>query len=310
MHKLTNYRKAGIGFAVAAAIILSIGIFQGIARADISNPHPTPPAGSVTNTIIAPNTILDSNVSPSAAIQLTKLQAGIATGSILISNGSGVATTSAVIYATSTNTLTVTASTTITATTTISATAAAPLILNGVTYTAPSSQGTNGQSLKNNGSGGLSWGSAGSFIATSSQVSNSSSNGTYTFSTITLPANTLGTGNIVDYWVPITGYSDNGVSSSITFNYGGTGFSCTMSTGTYSGQGYMDFKIVESQNTSTQYLYAYMELYPSNTTVQHCINNGTASVDSTANQTILIQQTWGNGTTNFSTGTGILSVTR
>lgn len=183
--------KAAIAFGVALAIILSIGFFQSIARADISNPHPTPPAGSVTNAIIAPNTILDSNISPAAAINTEKLAGGSTIGATLVSDGVGVEAVNLFTISTSTQTILDQASTTLMASTSIAASATAPEYQNNVKYVYPTTQGTSGQALTNNGSGVLSWAPQGPVIENNTNIFTAGSAGTTTGEYTNIPAGVI-----------------------------------------------------------------------------------------------------------------------
>ena len=106
--------------------------------------------GDITGTQILDGTITDSDVSTTSAIDALKIQGGLPAGGILFSNGTQIATSSNLSYATSTNTLTVTGAAVVTGTTR----------LNGVTYTWPSADGTNGQTIQTNGAGTMSWGAS------------------------------------------------------------------------------------------------------------------------------------------------------
>lgn len=275
MHKLTNYRKAYIAFALAIGIIASIALFQSIARADISNPHPTPPAGSVTNAIIAPNTILDSNISPAAAINTEKLAGGSTIGAAAVSDGVGIETTSLLKISTSTNTITATASTTINATTTLDATAAHPVVLNTVPVSFPSTQCGNGAVWTNNGAGALFCNVPSTKIGTTTPNTvthnNGGSSGVTTLTSTTVPANSLGTSNTVMFQIPMQLSYSNGCgsagSATVDVTYGGVDLGTVTYTYNAGGSqyGYLSGYITANAATNSEVSELH-EFFPANQT--------------------------------------------
>lgn len=148
----------------------SLLLFAAYAVAQVNYP---PSAGlgsqSVRSTHIQNGTIVDEDVSSTAAISATKVRSGGITGLVPYSSGNGMGTSTQFLFDTSSNSLVVGSSTpSLTSTTTGSGyfagtvqasqvEATSTLKLRGVTYTPPSADGTNGQALTTNGSGTLSW---------------------------------------------------------------------------------------------------------------------------------------------------------
>ena len=174
MYRLTNFRKASIAFAVAIGIIASIGFFQSIARADISNPHPVPPTNSVTNAMLVSTAVQDNVVSTGANINPEKLNGSGTIGSLFISDGVGGEISNLATLSTSTNQFSVTASTSLMATTSIAATSANRLCLNTQCYSFPASKGTTGQVFTTDGNNNISLAPAGPVeVALTNQVGQS-----------------------------------------------------------------------------------------------------------------------------------------
>lgn len=117
------------------------------------------------------------------------------------------------------------------ATTTIAAsdTISSPLILNGISYKFPSTQGSSSTVLMTNGSGRLLWGGVANklYNATSSVSGNS---GTITVFSTTVPANTLSTSNIIKCEVPVSSLTTdlNNSTASFIFSYGSGNASSTI----------------------------------------------------------------------------------
>ena len=79
-----------------------------------------------------------------------------------------------------------------------SSTSANPLVLNTVSYNTPSGQGNVGTFLRNDGSGNLTWTGAATIVATSTtDVNGISSTATTTLATFSVPADSIGAGNIL-----------------------------------------------------------------------------------------------------------------
>lgn len=189
-------KKSFVAFAIAAAIVLALGVRAEISKADISNPHPVPPTASVTGTIIANFTITDANMATGAAVNLSKIsQTGDATF-IPYGSGSGLATTSKLTFNPAINTFSSIGSTTLGATTTI----------NGVQYVWPSTQGSVSSALVNNGSGVVSWAAAAPpRFATAQEplINGSIANATDT-AYITVPANTMTASSTIEFVGDVT----------------------------------------------------------------------------------------------------------
>ncbi|MHB1316361.1 MAG: choice-of-anchor R domain-containing protein [Minisyncoccota bacterium] len=111
------------------------------------------PAGSllqpndVTSSHIRDNAIVDVDVNSNAQISGTKVVTRGTQGSVVISNGTSLASTTLLTISTSTPNVTINATTTLQATTTI----------NGVSYYWPNTQGSTNTVPQNDGSGNISW---------------------------------------------------------------------------------------------------------------------------------------------------------
>lgn len=147
---MTAKQKFLTGVGVTIAVSLALALFQSTARADVYNPHPTPPANSVTAAMLQSGIIADVAVGNSAAIQLFKLGAASDGFTVPFSNGTHIATSSSFTFDGTNSILYVTKLYTSNASTT----------LNKVTYQFPSSQGGASTVLQNDGSGNLSWSTA------------------------------------------------------------------------------------------------------------------------------------------------------
>lgn len=259
--------KAAIAFGVALAIILSIGFFQSIARADISNPHPTPPAGSVTNTVLAPNTILDSNVNTAAAIQVTKIKGGNNDGTIPYSASAGLATSTSLTFTPTNNTFTVTASTSLTATTSIAASSVTnnAIVLNTVPYQFPSTQGAAATVLQNNGSGVLQWqpGAGIVNIIQNNIGQGTGSTGTTTVYDVALPAASLNTVKMLE------------IRADWNIQIPSGGSNCLL--GIRMGNGAASTTIAYAATTGgTQYPEMIVDVYPQTSTSEQFYGRGMA----------------------------------
>lgn len=100
------------------------------------------------------------------------------------------------------------------ATTSIACGANTNLILNGLDYVCPSSRGVQGSKLTEDGFGNLSWaGDSGKAFGTSTtQVSINSTTASTTVFKLTVPGNTLSTGNFIDMDIPVTAFAHNAVA--------------------------------------------------------------------------------------------------
>jgi hypothetical protein len=135
------------GGLVALALLAPAGV----AFATIYSAGSLLQTGDVKTEHILNGTILDADISGYAKISATKVAPRGTQGTVLLSDGTYIATTTLLTLSTSTGpTFTVNATTSLTATTTI----------NGVTYKWPSSQASAGTSLQNDGTGSLSWANA------------------------------------------------------------------------------------------------------------------------------------------------------
>src|SRR3989344_2861371 len=108
--------------------------------------------GDVKTSHILDGTILNADVSNSASIDATKVNPRGTSGTLLITDGSKVASTTLLMHNNSTGSTTVNGQLSITGN----------LKLGGVTYTPPGTDGASGQALQTNGAGVLSWASAAS----------------------------------------------------------------------------------------------------------------------------------------------------
>lgn len=167
---------------IATFFIVLIGLLWATkSRADISNPHPTPPSNSVTNAMLTSTAVTDGVVSTSAAINLSKLSQTGDSSFIPFGTGSGLGTSSKLFFTSGTNTFNSTGSTTLGATTTI----------NGVQYVWTGSQATANYVLQNDGSGNLSWQSKSPTKTLLAYTAYSAINQGSTTAIISTPANTI-----------------------------------------------------------------------------------------------------------------------
>lgn len=142
-----NYAVHGFKWIAAGIVLFLVGTMVSIAHADISNPHPTPPANSVTHGMLKDGIIDDNNVDVAAAIQLVKL--GTSADDTLVPFGSGGAlgTSTSLKYNKTSKKLYVMGGS-------IEATSTN---FNGVAMTWPSADGTANQALITNGAGAYSY---------------------------------------------------------------------------------------------------------------------------------------------------------
>lgn len=115
-----------------------------------------------------------------------------------------------------------TASSTFSATTSIAATASNKLILNGVSYVAPASQGAANTVYTNDGSGNLSWAVPKTLLVVSTTQNLTTSNSTTSLATYVLPAGKLTTAGVlkINYILTSDRSSSGSCSSDITFGNG------------------------------------------------------------------------------------------
>lgn len=152
-----------------------------------------------------------------------------------------------------------TASSTHSATTSISASSVTnnALILNGVAYAFPSSQGSANQILRNDGSGNISWSAANLlFSTTSPNVAHTGATSYTGVIAYTIPANTLGSSGAVHgkYYVKWRSVSTS--AKVLNMIYGST--TCATDTATPGAttdtifEGYLDFVISANNATNSQ----------------------------------------------------------
>lgn len=212
------------------------------------------------------------------------------------------------------------ASSTMNATTTIVANNvnSKALVLNGLAYAFPATQGIQNSVLTNNGSGTLSWTLTGSSLGTTTATTTAMGSGGQTLSEMTLlsmsvPGGSLGTSSVVTWDVPISTLtcsgSTNGCNQTIKIKYGGTTI-CTItpSFGTVSGgnnQGILRAKIIGNGLTNSQagscYFFATIgqQTYGAISGIQ-LVTTGSSAIDSTASQTFSL-------TIAISEGSGMIS---
>lgn len=195
-----------------------------------------------------------------------------------------------------------------------SSTVANPLVLNGVSYNTPSSQGAANTVLTNDGSGGLTWVAPGTFIGTTTASSTSFTLGSNTNSaemvlaTTTLAANTLKTNNFVQWDIPITQYSVTANNGSARFRvyYGGTQLldtSTNYAMSTTLSNGWLRLRLYGYGSTGTQYFqYSFIinsasgSFSSSYTGGISDFTTGTASIDSTQPQSLYVSAVYRGGT--------------
>lgn len=138
------FKYFGWGTIAAIAIGALLGLYTSAlpAHADISNPHPTPPANSITNTMLQSSVILPSNINIPNTFDFQNVIATSSTASSTYSNDIAVAS----------------ASTTI----------------NHINYQWPAAQGAAQTTLTNSGTGVLTWTNALSTQLAVSELSNAS----------------------------------------------------------------------------------------------------------------------------------------
>ncbi|TAK58899.1 hypothetical protein EPO14_01110 [Patescibacteria group bacterium] len=143
-----KHTKTYIAWAVVVtvAVAILIGAVQAFAATSFAG-GTLLQIGDVKSTHILNGTILDIDVSNSAVISATKVAPRGIQGSVLLSNGTTIASTTALKFATTTSDL-YCFSCRIHATSTN---------FNGVNYTWPSADGSSGYALLTNGTGTLSW---------------------------------------------------------------------------------------------------------------------------------------------------------
>lgn len=189
--------------------------------------------------------------------------------------------------------------------TTLAANSINKLTLNTVPYQLPSTQGAANTLLTNNGSGVLSWASSSYLVGTTTASTTPYNGGTeQTAESITIPANTLGTANAVSWQIPFDTWTTQAANSQIIkLYYAGTSvtLNCFSATIAFSNlTGYVSFKLIGNGSTNSQYLQATAhiasvgQLTATAVANADCVAVGTATIDSTSNQTMKMTITWNN----------------
>lgn len=249
----------------------------------------------------APETV-GINLDSLAGLTLTSSKLWVATSSdlIILSDGKVYVSTSTARTFTGATTFN-TATTTFNAGVQIAATTPLPLKLNGVNYSMPSAQGTSTTVLMNDGNGTLYWdGTDKRVYTTVTPVTVVSSVSTTTLVTFTLPANFLGTQNILRIVLNVSAFRIDGIDRGIIFNfiYGATTQTTNVyaagDTGTQSGD--ITFELIGAGATNSQkgefhFSTQLKGISDAITTATGAsvISTGTYAIDSTAAQTLTLQ---------------------
>lgn len=274
-------------------------------------------AGGTGARLVLPNSLATS--SPTASCSVFCIP--IATAGKL--NSLFIATTSVYTWSavnTFSGGLLATASSTFNATTSIAASSVTnnALILNGVKYAFPSSQGSSLQTFINDGSGNLTWGSISKIaFATTSQSYNTAAT-TWSFASTSIAGNTLGTSG----GIRIRAYINTldmatAVGNTLACKYGGSVVATQALTGSASTpnqfQGVVEC-VITANGTSAQQGVMIAQLEQGNGssggTAKLGINTvsvGTAAVDSTSARTLELIYTAGDS--NASNGITVKFVT-
>ncbi len=285
--------KKFFDMVLGATVALALVAPAGYAMATIYSAGSLLQTGDVKTEHILNGTITNADVSNTAAISATKIAGGSNSGLLMLSTNKGMATSTLVSFATSTNTLNVTGNLAVTATTT----------LNGVSYAWPSADGTSGQVVQTNGAGRLSWTDSGRTLlyATTTDVTISNTAATTTLLTFTVPSNTLSTGNVIKGHLNISGGTYgfsvlNANSITVKVLYGSTEIavatvtpSSNFENGTVGNYAAVDFVVAAKGTTSSQ--EGYITLTAERTDTQYMLRStavGSASEDSTANKTLSV----------------------
>lgn len=179
----------------------------------------------------------------------------------------------------------------------------------GVSYSFPTTQGAINTFLRDDGSGNLSWISTSNLVATSTASSTTVANTEIVVASTTIPANTLGTGNIIRMEVPITVFTDNGVSAIIRSYYGTTALTCNLGTPTVTSMmGDVVLTVMEVGTTNSQNMTSFLTMGTSLGNQINCTQSGTATEDDTVNKILKVSVQFGNGTPTFTMGPGVVSL--
>lgn len=148
MKKILNNRIV-IGALVMCGLWTLIAL-SGVApkaHAQVYNPHPTPPADSITTAMLKDSIVFDKNVAATSSIQLSKIGTHNDSGLVLFGGYNNIATSSFFEYSTSTNKMIVDSINL----------ANGQLCYGALCYELPATDGQSGDTLSTNGSATLSW---------------------------------------------------------------------------------------------------------------------------------------------------------
>lgn len=249
--------------------------------------------GDVSTVHILNGTIVNADISASAAISGSKVNPGGTAYTLLRTDGSGIISTTEAKIIESTNDTyffghRVHASST---------------NFNGVAYNWPSADGTANQVIQTNGAGQLSWTDSGRTMlyATTTDITISNTAASTTLLSFTVPANTLGTGNVIrgriNFVGGVYGFSMvAGHTATVKVIYGGTEIGVAsispasgFENGPFGEYAAIDFTITAKGTTNSQEGYVTMtaERNDTNVTLRGSAV-GSAAVDSTAAQTLSV----------------------
>jgi hypothetical protein len=223
-----------------------------------------------------------------------------------------------------------TASSTFTATTSILANSLNnALILNGIDYVFPSSEGSANTVLTENGSGSLSWSSYKYLNASTTGTTVTNSTTETNLYSYTIPANTLGTSNLLKFKLNVTDFdndysnSGGGENNVIKVYYGATAIAtftiAAVNDVTYGKDmsGWINCYVLASGTTNSQSSVCTIDFLRNGidavgTSNVRLSETGTASIDSTSAQLFRVTATLGSTNDNYSiaTGFGLLEVSK
>lgn len=249
--------------------------------------------GDVSTVHILNGTIVNADISASAAISGSKVNPGGTAYTLLRTDGSGIISTTEAKIVESTNDTyffghRVHASST---------------NFNGVAYNWPGADGSSAQVLQTDGAGQLSWVDSGRTLlyATTTDVTVSNTAATTTLISFTVPGNTLSTGNVIRGRLNLNGGTYGfslvgGVTMTVKVLYGGSEVAVAHLTPsgnfenlTVGNYGAIEFNIVGKGTTGTQEGYVDISAARYDTpTVLHSAGVGSAAVDSTADKTLSV----------------------
>lgn len=193
MKKFLDY---AVGVFIGVALVAPAGVYS----ATIYSAGSLLQTGDVKTGHVLNRTLLDEDVSNSAQISGTKIAPRGTQGTVLVTNGTNIATSSLLTLSTTTNTFTISATTSLAASTTI----------NGVNYYWPTAQGSSGQTVVNDGNGSLSWTNAGLSVQSKDGTSASTNSTSFVvLKTVPINANSLGTAGQVVVKIVVHGTNGN-----------------------------------------------------------------------------------------------------